>query len=177
MFVEDAKELPSTRIKDLSRQTFGRLTVLSYAYTDKTSGRAYWDCECSCGTVKVILGTTLTRLKGNTSSCGCLRKEKGSDSLAKIVRDTTPSLCSRKDSYGNDSKEFSSYKSLMKKVEKDTSGILKTTWKTFKSFGNDMGLKPFLGAYVGRIDPQGAYSKENCLWVTMEQLKNKEYYR
>jgi hypothetical protein len=37
--------------------------------------QARWFCRCDCGTEKVICGTTLRR--GNSKSCGCLKKGTG----------------------------------------------------------------------------------------------------
>ncbi|MBQ7705884.1 MAG: hypothetical protein IJT73_10770 [Selenomonadaceae bacterium] len=61
----------SARI-DLTGQTFGRLTVLSYSHTDKR-GKSYWHCKCSCGQECVIEGNRLR--SGKTQSCGCLRND------------------------------------------------------------------------------------------------------
>ena len=56
------------KIKDISGQTFGKLTVISCA--GKLDGKNYyWNCKCECGNEKAILGTSLR--SGNTKSCGC----------------------------------------------------------------------------------------------------------
>lgn len=59
------------RIKDLTGQRFGRLTVLSYVPSDEKG--AHWLCQCDCGNQKVVAAKYL--LKNSTKSCGCLRKE------------------------------------------------------------------------------------------------------
>lgn len=59
--------------KDLTDKKFGRWTVLSYSYTD--AGHVYWKCKCDCGTEGTIMGTSLTRTKNFSASCGCLRNE------------------------------------------------------------------------------------------------------
>lgn len=61
------------RIKDLTGNVYGRLTVL--ALTDKRTkwNETIWLCKCSCGQEKEIIGRSLTR--GKTLSCGCLCKE------------------------------------------------------------------------------------------------------
>ena len=62
------------KIIDLSGQRFGRLLVLEY---DKESSllynKTYFKCLCDCGTIKSIPSSSLKR--GDTQSCGCLRKE------------------------------------------------------------------------------------------------------
>ncbi len=58
------------RIKDLTGQRFGRLTVLSMA-DNKHGGRVAWRCLCDCGEHVDVIANNLAR--GNTESCGCSR--------------------------------------------------------------------------------------------------------
>lgn len=65
---------PSNSV-DLAGKKFGRLTVLGKS-GEKKNGYIAWDCRCTCGqTIKV---TTNALGTGNTKSCGCLRKRRGS---------------------------------------------------------------------------------------------------
>ena len=57
------------RRRDLTGQTFGKLTVREYAGST-TRGEARWLCDCECGGQKVIRGRDL--VVGDTKSCGCL---------------------------------------------------------------------------------------------------------
>lgn len=58
------------RIKDLTGQRFGRLTVLGLNEEKVASnGGRYWDCMCDCGNFKTVSGAALRQ--GNTKSCGC----------------------------------------------------------------------------------------------------------
>ncbi len=57
---------------DLTNKQFGRLTVLQKSYTK--NNMIYWECQCECGKKVIVSGQCLRR--GNTKSCGCLRKEK-----------------------------------------------------------------------------------------------------
>ena len=62
--------------KDLTNLTFGRLKVIKNIGTNK-NGFALWECLCECGN-KVI--TTTNHLKtGHTQSCGCLQKDRASE--------------------------------------------------------------------------------------------------
>lgn len=63
--------------KDIVNQKFGKLTVLSN--TKKTTKDHYtiWKCQCDCGNVCEVDSHSLQR--GNTQSCGCLRKEKAKE--------------------------------------------------------------------------------------------------
>ena len=56
-----------TKIRDLTGQTFGKLTVVSFAGSNRR--RAMWLCKCECGTEKAVTGNSLT--SGNIKSCGC----------------------------------------------------------------------------------------------------------
>lgn len=47
------------------------LTVTSRA-DDSNTGRVRWNCVCDCGNTAVVFTNNLTR--GNTSSCGCIKK-------------------------------------------------------------------------------------------------------
>ena len=62
------------RIKDLTGQTFGRLTALEYIGSTTLTKSAIWRCLCSCGNEKEVVGTYLKN--GHTQSCGCLHREQ-----------------------------------------------------------------------------------------------------
>lgn len=62
--------LPGRRVQDLTGQTFGRLTVQSFAWMSQNA-KAMWLCRCECGNGKVILGASLRG--GKVVSCGCYR--------------------------------------------------------------------------------------------------------
>ena len=70
------------KAKDLTGMKFGRLTVIERA-TDKKYSRPYWLCRCECGNItKPIQGGSLK--SGATTSCGCLHKEKVSETMKKL---------------------------------------------------------------------------------------------
>ena len=46
-----------------------------------------WECKCDCGNMTYVLATNLK--KGNTKSCGCLKREKISQNAKKLARDIT----------------------------------------------------------------------------------------
>lgn len=67
--------------KDLTGQQFGRLKVIKID-EEKTQQKkqSYWICECECGNIKSIFGSSLTT--GRTKSCGCLQKDKVSINIS-----------------------------------------------------------------------------------------------
>lgn len=64
---------------ELLGMRFGRLVVLDGVPVE--SGRAKCLCRCDCGNTKVVRENSLKT--GNTTSCGCISREKASKRLAK----------------------------------------------------------------------------------------------
>ena len=68
------KEAASTQgkhnFKDLTGQRFGKLVALTSSKSSK-SHKYLWACQCDCGNIIEVLGTSLT--SGDTQSCGCLK--------------------------------------------------------------------------------------------------------
>lgn len=54
---------------------YGRLTVVERSDKKTKSRLAYWVCECECGSKNIIVSGSNLR-SGNTTSCGCYKKEK-----------------------------------------------------------------------------------------------------
>ncbi len=68
------RKRPAINRLDLTRQKFGRLSVLESA-DGKSKGRErLYRCICVCGNIVVISSSSLR--SGNTKSCGCLRHER-----------------------------------------------------------------------------------------------------
>ena len=64
---------------DLLNQRFGRLVVIDEA--PKKGNRIRWKCLCDCGNEKIVDAADLKR--GHTTSCGCYKKERVSESSLK----------------------------------------------------------------------------------------------
>jgi hypothetical protein len=68
--------MQSERIEE-TNNVYTKLTVLGYSHTS-SNGKAYWNCQCSCGsTVKQIQGSNLR--SGAVKSCGCIAVELSSE--------------------------------------------------------------------------------------------------
>ncbi len=66
---------------DIVGQKFGKLLVLNY--TDEyRSGNRMYNCQCDCGTIKLISRSNL--LSGHTLSCGCINS-KGEEKISQIL--------------------------------------------------------------------------------------------
>lgn len=98
------KEKMNKQVRDLTGQTFGRLTVL-YRNGSTNRGNAKWHCKCKCGNEVDVSGGHL--LNGNTKSCGCLYQEISYEPIEDLVGQTFGKLTVL---YQNDHKMVTSYK-------------------------------------------------------------------
>lgn len=62
----------SRRVRDLTGQRFGRLTVIEKT-NKRHNGQVVWKCRCDCGKIVFVDSGQLT--KGRKKSCGCLYDE------------------------------------------------------------------------------------------------------
>ena len=70
-------------IKDLAGKKFGKLTVVSFAGSNK-HGHAKWLCKCECGNEKTVTGNQLA--SGKTKSCGCINiKDLAGQTFGKLT--------------------------------------------------------------------------------------------
>lgn len=83
----------NNKIKDLTNQTFGRLTVIKHVGFDNNR-HSLWLCKCQCGNEKVINSANIGY---STLSCGCLQKEQAVARLKALAKsgDTKTSLYSK----------------------------------------------------------------------------------
>lgn len=70
------------RFIDLTGQKFGKLTVIKRD-SEKQSAQIFWICQCECGNVKSINGSSL---KSNaTQSCGCIGNSLGENKIKDLL--------------------------------------------------------------------------------------------
>lgn len=149
---------------DITGQMFGRLMVTSYSHTKKN--RAFWNCRCLCGTLRVVRGLDIRG--GSTKSCGCLIREK----TAK--RSTTHGHASG----GKMSPTYYSWMSMKSRCLSKRHHIYKSyggrgitvckRWLDFRNFLSDMGERP-KGMTIDRKNNNRGYSPGNCRWATAQQ--------
>ena len=157
------------RLVDLTGKKFGRLLVLKRHCENTRGNKPKWVCQCDCGTVVIVDGSSLST--GNTRSCGCLKREIDSYVNATHGQSKT--------------KLYSVWSNLKERCDKPENksysryggrGITYSSeWKHFEPFYNwaiATGYKE--GLTIDRINPNDNYCPENCRLISLaSQSRNK----
>lgn len=149
---------------DISGEVFGRLTAHRVVRRNKHN-QLIWSCTCECGNETEALGFLLRR--GETQSCGCLKRETIAKVNYRHGRTRTKiyaiwhSMMQR--CYDNNSHAYQRYGGR---------GIeVCDKWKSFDGFYADMGEKPD-GMSLERINNDGNYSPDNVVWASDKAQAN-----
>jgi hypothetical protein len=143
------------KVKDITGQRFGRLTVLELAGTDKARNYT-WLCRCDCGTEKVVSRCNL--INGSTKSCGCQSRErltKHGKSNTRLYRVWATTVYSRK-GVGACEEWRNSFPAFY-------------AWAMSHGFQEDA---PKGESFIYRIDTKQGYSPENCAVGSARQAHN-----
>lgn len=156
---------------DETGKVHGRLTVIS-EMTEKIGARITWKCRCICGNDATVSGIDLR--SGNTSSCGCYRKELTGS------RATTHGYTKARFKMP----EYFVWQNMINRCHRPNStsyqhyggrGIkVCDRWRhSFPNFLADLGERPE-GLTLDRINVNGDYEPLNCKWSTQkEQVNNR----
>lgn len=159
---------------DLTGERFGRLIVVKFdsTHTSMPSGkkRTKWLCKCDCGNYVTVMTDNLRR--GNTSSCGCISKEKI------VERNFKHGKC-HTEIYASWERMKSRCNCTANQHYKDYGGrgiAVCEEWNSdfnaFFEWSLNNGWEP--GLTIDRIDVNGSYEPSNCRWVTWDvQCNNK----
>lgn len=160
---------------DLVGQRFGRLVVISYAFTD--NNKAYWNCVCDCG--NECIKPTYALKYNNVKSCGCLHREVTSQRNKDVSKWHGASKnenqrlyriwsAMRHRCYSENDKHYNVYGgrgiSVCSEWEND--------YFVFEKWSLENGYTDELT--IDRIDTNGNYEPSNCRWISQkEQCNNK----
>ncbi|NGX37611.1 MAG: hypothetical protein K1000chlam2_00768 [Chlamydiae bacterium] len=153
--------------KDLSGQTFERLTVIEKDELKSVEfNSAYWSCECLCGAIVSVRQDGLT--SGNSKSCGCLQSDVAKGLKNNLIHGlSSTSLYSihsgvKQRCYNSNSPAYKYYgeKGISMSPE------WKASFESFYHWANEMGFQE--GMSIDRIDPNEGYTQENCQILSRE---------
>jgi len=157
-----------SKLRDLTGQVFGRLTVTNQWRRNRK--RTQWLCQCSCGSPKKWIDSPHL-LKGESTSCGCAQREMAAKARLK---------------HGHRKKASRTYRAWVGMWTRTTNpkcksakyyferGILieESRWQDFAEFLKEKGECP-PGKSLDRINNNRGYSPQNCRWATpLEQNRN-----
>lgn len=147
---------------DLTGAQFGRLTVVGIS--QEGQGRRVWKCKCVCGKYAHISTTSLQG--GHTKSCGCLNTDIAKDRMTTHghSKSTDPILI----------KVYYAWSGMRARCNDKKNGAygkrgitVSPQWRGkngFENFFNDMGLPENQSLSLERLDVDGPYSPDNCVW-------------
>lgn len=154
-------------------KTCGRLYVKEYVGLNKRHQATYL-CDCVCGNSIVTTGESLRR--GDTQSCGCLRRDRYYEWVVKNAAEHPK----------KDKRLYNIWSGMKTRCfnTKDKAycnyggrGIVvcdewKNSFDSFEKWARNNGYSDQLT--IERIDVNGNYEPSNCTWITLEeQSKNR----
>lgn len=161
------------RVNDLMGKRFGMLTVEKQSHVDRY---VYWNCVCDCGNKSVVRSSRL--VSGNTTSCGCYRKE--------LIRTKATTHGNAGATHSESSLEYRTWLAMKNRCYYTSNprykyyggkgiNICEDWVNDFSAFLKYMGPKPSPKHSIDRIDSDKNYEPGNVRWATvLEQRHNRK---
>jgi len=163
------------KVKDISGNKYGKLTVLKYDKGSKGSGKARWICECDCGNKTIARTNSLT--SGHTQSCGCLSVEKSKSRTGEDHQNYK---------HGDKGTKFyNTFQNIKWRCNNESADNyhryggrgIECEWDSYIQFKKDMidSYRDHIEEHgkddttIDRINNDGNYKKANCRWATNKQ--------
>lgn len=156
------------KIKDLTGNKYGRLTVIELVGCE--NHQSQWLCKCKCGNTKIVSAYNLKSRA--TTSCGCLLKETRKKTKHKTHGMTNTRI-------------YSEYRSMINRCSPKYHCRSSYYDKEIKVYDEWLGENGFLAFYkwsiengyddtltLDRINNDKGYSPYNCRWVDMKVQQN-----
>lgn len=156
------------KFKDLTGQTFDKLTVIERAENNK-HGQVMWRCRCSCGNFCTVASNLL--IGGNTKSCGCLRHQayhKTHGLSASVIYRKYKDILSR--CYNPNRQNYERYGGRGITICEEW----KNNFQAFYDYVSKLEHFDEKGYSLDRIDNNGNYEPSNVRWADNKtQCRNK----
>lgn len=148
--------------KDKSGKRYNHWVALRFIGVS-TDRKYYYEFQCDCGTKKLIREDIVVR--GASKSCGC------KDSRISHGHCSKKNQCNR-------TPEYRAWTSMRRRCLQPKAHNYKhyggrgvsicKRWDEFENFLSDMGFRPHKSLSLHRVENNGNYEPDNCIWGTGE---------
>lgn len=147
------------KILNLTGRRFSRLVALQPSGARRQRS-IEWECMCDCGTLTKVASSKL--VSGETRSCGCIRAEiHTTHAMSSTLEYRIWSQMKERCYNPNNSRWPTHGRRGIKVCDR---------WRnSFENFIADMGARQSQGLSIERLDNDGDYTPQNCIWATSQQ--------